>query len=158
MPFSSIHPLHIKKNICFNLLLRALRYCSTFQAYISEREKIRMALLLNRYPGKFIKQKFDRVFSKSNIVEALCSDNYETQRRKVLTSDTHENIPVDHSRKMFVHFTYCSNMRTFPRKFHTLWQKYFQDSPIDDLTPILGIRNVGNLQRRLVRTRPKITF
>jgi len=44
-------------------------------------------------------------------------------------------------------------MRMFPVKFHLLWQKYFLDSPINDIVPVLGTRNVDNLQRRLVHTR-----
>ncbi|CAF1074706.1 unnamed protein product [Rotaria sordida] len=47
LPFNSIHPMHMKKNIPFTILLRAIRYCSIFQAYLDEREKLRMALLLN---------------------------------------------------------------------------------------------------------------
>jgi hypothetical protein len=54
---------------------------------------------------------------------------------------------------MFVHFTYCTNMQTFPMKFHTLWHKYFEESPINEITPILGTRNVDNLQKRLTSTR-----
>jgi hypothetical protein len=41
-----------KKNIHFSMLLRAIRCCSTFKAYLYEREKLRMVLLLNKYPGK----------------------------------------------------------------------------------------------------------
>ena len=44
-------------------------------------------------------------------------------------------------------------MKTFPRNFHTLWNKYFEQSPINEVTPILGTRNVKNLPRQLVRTR-----
>lgn len=155
LPFHSIHPLHMKKNIPYALLLRALRYCSIFGTYISEREKIRMALLLNKYPDKFIEQQFRRIFNKLGTTEALCSENYDTFRQKAIQMEAQEDIPIDHRKTMFVHFTYCSNMRTFPVKFHALWQKYFQDSPINGLTPILGTRNVDNLQRRLIRTRPK---
>lgn len=36
------------------MLLRAIRYYSTFRAYLDERAKLRMALLLNKYPSKFI--------------------------------------------------------------------------------------------------------
>ncbi|CAF1534992.1 unnamed protein product [Rotaria sp. Silwood1] len=50
LPFNSTHPLHKKKNIPFTMLLRVIRYCSTFQTYLDEREKLRMALLLNKYP------------------------------------------------------------------------------------------------------------
>lgn len=54
LPFNSIHPLYMKKNIPYTMLLRAIRYCSTFQSYIDEKEKLRMALLLNKYPNKVI--------------------------------------------------------------------------------------------------------
>ena len=64
-------------------------------------------------------------------------------------------LNVTRSRTMFVHFTYCSNMRSFPVKFHALWQKYFMDSPINDIVPILRTRNVDNLQQRLVHTRDR---
>ncbi|CAF1500710.1 unnamed protein product [Rotaria sp. Silwood1] len=43
LPFNSIHPLHMKKNIIFTMLFRAIRYCSSFQTYLNEREKLRMA-------------------------------------------------------------------------------------------------------------------
>lgn len=32
LPFSSIHPLHMRKNIPYTMILHALRYCSTFKA------------------------------------------------------------------------------------------------------------------------------
>ncbi|CAF1466878.1 unnamed protein product [Rotaria magnacalcarata] len=35
LPFNSIHPLHMKKNIPFAMLLRGIRYCSTFQTYLN---------------------------------------------------------------------------------------------------------------------------
>ena len=44
-------------------------------------------------------------------------------------------------------------MRTFPHKFHELWDKYFGESPINEIIPILGTRNADNLQQRLVHTR-----
>ena len=44
-------------------------------------------------------------------------------------------------------------MTTFPRKFHELWNKYFELSPINEVTPILGTRNAKNLQQRLVYNR-----
>ena len=30
LPFNSIHPMHMKKNIPYAMLLRAIRYCSSF--------------------------------------------------------------------------------------------------------------------------------
>ncbi|CAF3561615.1 unnamed protein product, partial [Rotaria sp. Silwood2] len=44
-------------------------------------------------------------------------------------------------------------MRIFPAKFHALWNKYFGESPINDIIPSLGTRKDNNFQRRLVDTR-----
>ncbi|CAF1345140.1 unnamed protein product [Rotaria sordida] len=152
LPFNSIHPLHMKKNIIFTMLLRALRYCSTFQEYLNEREKLRMALLLNKYPNKFIDEQFNNVLQKLNI-QALTCFNYVNYRQEVIDSPIKEVVPVDYGKTIFIHFTYCSSMKTFPRKFHTLWNKYFGESPINDVLPILGTRNVKNLQRQLTYTK-----
>ncbi|CAF5111309.1 unnamed protein product [Rotaria sp. Silwood1] len=153
LPFNSIHPLHMKKNIIFTMLLRAIRYCSTFQAYLDERENLRMALMVNKYPNKFIHEQFDHVLLKLNIDQPLTCNNYCNFRQRIIDSPVKEKIPVDYGKTMFVHFTYCSSMKTFPSKFHALWNKYFGESPINEVIPVLGTRNVKNLQRRLMHTR-----
>jgi len=153
LPFNSVHPLHMKKNIPFAMILRAMRYCSTLQGYLAERGKLRTALLLNKYPNKLIDQQFNRLLQRFDINEILTINNYNTYRQKVINSPIQIRPPTDHGITMFVHFTYCSNMRTFPRKFHELWRKYFNESPINDIIPVLGTKNVHNLQRRLVHTR-----
>ncbi|CAF4234400.1 unnamed protein product, partial [Rotaria sp. Silwood2] len=114
LPFNSIHPLHMKKNILFTMLLRAIRYCSTVQAYLDEREKLRMALLLNKYPNKFIEEQFNNIFKKLNIEQLLTYNNYAQYRQKITDSQIKEKVPIDYGKTVFVHFTYCSNMRTFP--------------------------------------------
>ncbi|CAF0808658.1 unnamed protein product [Adineta steineri] len=86
------------------MLLRSIRCCSTFQAYLQERDHLRMALLLNQYLIKFIDQQFNCVLEKFNILQPFTSTNY--------------------GQSMFVHFTYCSSMKSFPEKFHQLWNKY----------------------------------
>ncbi|CAF4749665.1 unnamed protein product, partial [Rotaria sp. Silwood2] len=73
LPFNSVHPMHMKKNIPFAMFLRAIRYCSTFEAYLNECEKLRMALLLNKYPGGFIEKQFSRVLRQNNINQVLTS-------------------------------------------------------------------------------------
>ena len=110
LPFNRIYPLHIKKNIPFVMLLRAIRYCSSFQAYLDERAKLRMTLLLNKYPGESISQQLNRVLSKFNIKQTLTSGNYDIIRQTIINSPTQEKALVDYSRTIFVHFTYCSNM------------------------------------------------
>ena len=153
LPFNSIHPMHIKKNIPFSMLLRAIRYCSTFQAYLEQRGKLKMTLLLNRYPGPFIDQQFNRMLQKFNLAQPLTEFNYDILRQQVINIPYKEKIPVDYNTNMFVHFTYCSNMRTFPKKIPYTVEQYFRESPINDIIPVLGTRNVDNLQRRLIHTR-----
>jgi hypothetical protein len=153
LPFNSIHPMHMKRNIPFAMLLRAFRYCSTFQNYLNERESLRMALLLNRYPNKFIQRQFDHLFSKFEILEAISSDNYSRIRDQVMSVVPKEKNLIDYDAQMFVHFTYCSEMQFFPQQFHALWLKYFDASPIAGVTPVLGTRNVDNLQKQLVHTK-----
>ncbi|CAF4392178.1 unnamed protein product [Rotaria sp. Silwood2] len=153
LPFNSIHPLHMKQNIPFAMLLRAIRYCSTFQSYINEREKLRMILLLNKYPNKIIEKQFKNVFLKYNIDQPLNFHNYNAYRQKIIDSSKKEKIPINYEKIIFIHFTYCLNMKTFPAKFHNLWDKYFGESPINEVFPILGTRNVDNIQRRLINTK-----
>ncbi|CAF1570822.1 unnamed protein product [Rotaria magnacalcarata] len=154
LPFNSIHPLHMKKNIPFAMFLRAIRYCSTFKAFLDEREDLRMAPLLNKYPGNFIDNQFNRVLKKCNITQSLTSNNYNTIRKNIIYNIIkEEKIPTDHYRTMFIHFTYCLNIRTLPTKFHTLCNKYFSESPINEIIPIIGTLNVQNLQKQLVKNK-----
>ncbi|CAF3724587.1 unnamed protein product [Rotaria sordida] len=53
LPFNSVHPMYMKKNIPFAMLIRTIKYCSLFEAYLNEREKLRITLLLNKYPEIF---------------------------------------------------------------------------------------------------------
>ena len=143
----------MKKNIPFAMLLRAIRYCSTFEEFQKEQNQLRMTLLLNQYPSQFIDQQFNHVFYKYNIKQQMNIIHYHNIRQQIINSPLQVKEPIDYGHKMFIHFTYCSNMRNFPQKFHNLWLKYFSESPINDITPILGTRNSNNLQQRLVHTR-----
>ena len=66
LPFNSIHPLHMKMNIPFAMLFREIRYCSIFDGYLNEREKLRMALLLNKCPNKLTNQQFNKVLREGS--------------------------------------------------------------------------------------------
>ncbi|CAF4930855.1 unnamed protein product, partial [Rotaria socialis] len=138
LPFNSIHPLHMKKNIPFSMLLRAIRYCSAFQTFLNEREKLRMALLLNKYPNKIIDEQFNNMLLKFNVNGPLNFNNYGRYRQIVINSPVKEKSSINYDKSIFAHFTYCSSMKTFPVKFHSLWDKYFDKSPINEVIPILG--------------------
>ncbi|CAF1311984.1 unnamed protein product [Rotaria magnacalcarata] len=118
-----------------------------------------MALLLNKYPGNFIDNQFNRVLKKCNITQSLNSNNYNTIRKNIIYNIIEEEkLPTDHYRTMFIHFTYCLNIRTLPTKFHTVWNKYFSESPINEIVPVIGTRNVQNLQKQLVKNKQSNIF
>ncbi|CAF1647172.1 unnamed protein product [Didymodactylos carnosus] len=135
------------------MLLRAIRYCSTFEAYLHERESLRVALLLNKYPENLTSNQFNHVLLKFNIDQPLSANSYTALREKLIQFSIQDITPTDHRKTIFVHFAYSTSMRTFPVKFHTLWRKYFELSPINEIVPVLGTRNIDNLQRRLIYTR-----
>jgi len=112
-----------------------------------------MALLLNKYPEDLISKQFQLVLQKFTITEQITVQNYEKIRSTIISTPRQEETGVDYENNLFAHFTFCSNMRTFPIRFHALWKKYFSTSPIGNINPILGTRNVNNLHRRLIHTR-----
>ncbi|CAF1405565.1 unnamed protein product [Adineta ricciae] len=120
LPFNSIHPLHMKKNIPFAMLLRAIRYCSTFKEYKKERDQMKMALLLKQYPSQLIDQQLNHVFYEYDIKLQMNIIHYHNIRQKIINSPLQVKEPIDYGHKMFIHFTYCSNIRNFPKKFHNL--------------------------------------
>ena len=91
LPFNSVHPIHMKKNIPFTMLLRAIRYCSTYLTYLDENEILRMALLLNHYPIKFIDQQFNYLLQKFNINQAITQNNYQVLRQQIINAPYKEN-------------------------------------------------------------------
>ncbi|CAF4776829.1 unnamed protein product, partial [Rotaria sp. Silwood2] len=101
------------------------------------------------YPNKFVDEQFTYILEKLNVEQLLTLNNYAQHRQKIIDSPIKEKVPIDYGKTVFVHFTYCSNMRIFPAKFHALWNKYFGESPINDIIPTLGTRNDNNFQRRL---------
>ena len=127
------------------MFLRAIRYCSTFDSFITEREKIRMALLLNKYPNKIIDQQFRLLLKKYTNTHETTENNYRNIRKIIIESPEPIKGQVDYASTLFVHFTYCVSMRRFPEQFHSLWTKYFENSPLSDIRPILGTRNTNNL-------------
>ncbi|CAF1551815.1 unnamed protein product [Rotaria sp. Silwood1] len=90
LPFNSIHSIHMKMNIPYAMLIRAIKYCSTFETYLNEREKLRMTLLLNKYPGEFIEKQFSRVFQIHILMRPLSTSNYKTLREKLIDLDKKE--------------------------------------------------------------------
>ena len=112
-----------------------------------------MILLLNKYPNKIIEEQFNNLFLKYNVYQPLDFRTHGRIREQIINASKKEKMPINYDKIIFIHFTYCFSMKTFPKKFHKLWDQYFGQSPINEITPILGTRNADNIQRRLVNTK-----
>lgn len=143
LPFKSVHVNHIKKNIPFVALTRALRYCSSYDAFEREEAHICMSLLFNKYPMHFILKQFERVFKtfqRKNITEK----DFLYMRRTFLndidglTKKSEMNFDV----VILCHFFFCKGMHDFPTQFHQLWDNCFSDTAISNMKPIIGTKRL----------------
>ena len=155
LPFSSTHVKHIKKNIPFQALIRAIRYCSSYDTFKHEESHVCMSLLLNRYPINFILKQFERVpltFRYARITKY----NYANVRNAFLaTVDSNFNkAKIDFKINIFCHFTFCKGMQSFSTRFHEIWDECFADTTICNIKPIVGSKRLNNLQDYLVKKKP----
>jgi len=88
------------------MLLRAIRHCSTLDSFIREREKIRIALLLNKHPNKLIDQQFQALLQKYAKTHEMTGKSYDTIRKTILVSSEPIKDRVDYAATLFVHFVY----------------------------------------------------
>jgi hypothetical protein len=121
LPFTSIHVRHIKKNIPFAALVRAIRYCSSYGIFKREEAHICMSLLLNKYPLDFILKQFERVIQTFQCT-APAQKNFLSIRKIFL--DTPDNkakkAVIDFKINIMCHFSYCKGMHDFSTRFYTL--------------------------------------
>jgi len=155
LPFTSIHMKHIKKNIPFEALVRAIRYCSRYGAYKREEAHICMSLLLNRYPLDFILKQFERV-PRTFQCAGLTQKNFLNIRKIFLDAadNNAKKAKIDYEINIMCHFSYCKGMHVFSSHFHKLWNDCFSDTAICNMKPVVGSRRLDNLQDYLVRKKP----
>jgi hypothetical protein len=162
LPFSSIHAEHIKKNISFGALIRAIRYSSNYNAFKQEEAHICMSLLLNKYPIKFIRQQFERV-PQTFQCAVPTGKNYSIIR-KIFLDAANNNVKndknvrkakIDFEVNILCHFSYCKGMHDFSTRFHKLWNDCFSDTAIYNMKPTGGSKRLNNLKDYLIRKKPE---
>ncbi|CAF3467602.1 unnamed protein product [Rotaria socialis] len=88
VPFISDHPRHVFSNIIQAALLRAVRYSTTLDIFEKERRAIRLMLLYNGYPSRYIDTHFRKFFgrsmSKSSMIPFIGNDNQFLLMRNTL--------------------------------------------------------------------------
>lgn len=159
LPFNSAHPPHIMKNIPFSGLLRAVRICSHRDDLRDEIEKIRVTLLLNRYPSKFIDNHFKRFFETltgEKDSQLLLSDKHSEYRERVLDIQWNkkEKQKINFDKDILLHFTYTPSLAQFGAKFHQVWQEIFEETPLSNIPVIFAYRLADNLKNILVHKKP----
>jgi hypothetical protein len=155
LPFTSIHAQHIKKNIPYGALVRAIRYSSSYEAFKREETHICMSLLLNKYPINFIFEQFDRIFQTFQCA-APPQKNYSKIRKVFLdaTNGNRKKAKIDFEVNILCHFSYSKGMHDFPTRFHQLWKDCFGETAISNMKPIVGSKRLYNLQDYLVKKKP----
>ena len=160
LPFNSAHPPHVMKNIPFSALLRATRVCSHSQDLNEEIEKVRITLLLNKYPPNFIDRHFSRFFETltgQKNAKLLLSEKHSEYRNQVLDPQWNrkkEKRNIDFNKDILLHFTYTPSLASFGARFHQIWQEIFEDTPLSDISVVFAHRLTDNLKSILVHKKP----
>ncbi|CAF3419943.1 unnamed protein product [Rotaria sp. Silwood2] len=100
VPFKSDHPRHIFQNIIQYALLRTLRYSSTLPEFNHERRTIKLMLIYNGYPIRYIYRHFNKFFNIYNITSTSIlpmihdKNEYLLLRHQLLALPT----PSEHAR------------------------------------------------------------
>ncbi|CAF2717694.1 unnamed protein product [Rotaria sp. Silwood2] len=180
LPYMSDHPRYIHCNTIHTALLRGIRVCSDIETFDQERLNIEIALLLNGYPPKFIKQNFKKFFTTynaSSILQDLNSETYKTLHHRLLNESTadvkqqqqqeqqheednnHQNLErkLPKPKKIIIHYQYESGpLKLFNIQFRKLWKKHFfyEMSPLTKVRLIIGTRTNKTLEHLLVDKKP----
>ncbi|CAF4750370.1 unnamed protein product [Rotaria socialis] len=94
VPFKSDHPRHIFENIITTSLLRAIRYFSTLQAFNHEIRALKLMLLYNSFPSRYIRHYLKKFFQQLSatsisILPMIHDENeYVLLRTKLLSKPT----------------------------------------------------------------------
>jgi hypothetical protein len=147
------------KNIPFAALLRATRICSHREDLVSEIEKIRITLLLNKYPSSFIDRQFRRYYeavTQHTDAKLLVGEQHDNYRNKVLDIEWNKvgKQKVSLDKNIIVHFTYTPSLARFGARFHQIWQEIFEETPLNDIPVVFAHRLTDNLKSILVHKKP----
>jgi len=159
LPFHSSHPPHITRNIPYAAVLRATRICSDPKDLQAEIDKIRVMLLLNKYPPAFIDKHTGRFFQDltgENTSATLLGNNHSAYRTLVMDEkwNKKEKRKVDFNTDIFLHFSYTPSLAHFGSHFHQIWQEIFEGTPLDDIPVIYANRLTDSLKHLFVKKRP----
>ena len=159
LPFHSSHPRHVTRNIPYAAAVRATRICSHPEDLRCELDKIRIMLLLNKYPPRFINKHIGRFLQDltgKQTPDMLFGKDHLKFRELVLDLgwNKKEKRKIEFDKDILLHFSYCPSLANFGAHFHQLWQEIFEGTPLDDIPVIYANRLTESLRHLLVKKRP----
>ncbi|CAF4832716.1 unnamed protein product, partial [Rotaria sp. Silwood2] len=178
LPYTSDHPHHIHRNIPYEALLRAARICSNVDDFNSERIRIDMSLLLNKYPPNFILKHFNRFFRLNNampVLNQLDENVYHHLHHTLLHQPTRRekklNImkqnPIEkpwvlqpkiwNNELMYPRYLFDTNLTTnFPKQFYKWWKTYyaFPASPLQTIKVTMVTNTNRTLESFFIKKKP----
>ena len=159
LPFHSSHPPYITRNIPYAAVLRATRMCFHPEDLQHEFDKIRIMLLLNKYPPKFIDRRIERFLQDltgTKTTKTLLGKEHSKFRELILDIawNKKEKKKIVFSRDILLHFTYTLSLARFGSWFHQIWQEIFEGKPLDDIPVTYAHRLTDSLKHLLVREKP----
>ncbi|CAF4441756.1 unnamed protein product [Rotaria socialis] len=101
VPFISDHPPHVFSNIIHAALLRAVRYSSTSEIFQNERRAIRLMLLYNGYPSRYIDTHIRKFFvnsiSQTSMIPFLDNESHSfIMRNSLLAQPSVKEREINH--------------------------------------------------------------
>ena len=147
------------RNIPYTAALRATRICSHANDLRDELDRIRVMLLLNKYPPRFIDQQMQRFYDDltgKKSSDILLGNDHRTYRDKVLDEQWNkkEKRKIDFRNDILCHFSYTPALARFGTNFHQIWNEVFDGTPLDSTHIIYANRLTDSLKQMLVKKRP----
>ena len=174
LPYTSDHPVHIRRNIPFAALLRAVRICSHVEDFNHELIRTDMSLLLNKYPPDFLRKQFNQ-FLEINDVMLVLNQLHEillqqpTRREKQLAKMIQYRIrtpivlepKIWDTQVLYSRYTFDTSVSTrFSDQFHEWWQTHyaFKESPLENLNVKLVANTNRTLEQYFIHKKPSAAF
>ncbi|CAF4556945.1 unnamed protein product [Rotaria sp. Silwood2] len=159
LPYHSVHPKHIMRNIPYGAALRAARICSHPNDLREELDRIKITLMLNKYSATFVDEQMQRFYkdlTRTESIDRLIGENHATYRNEILNEQWNkkEKRGIDFRNDITCHFSCTPTLARFGTTFHKIWKEIFQETPLDSTRIIYANRLTSNLKQLLVKKRP----
>ena len=155
LPFHSSQSPHITRNMPYAAALRVTRICSHPEDLRRELDIVRITLLLNKYPPRFIDKHIGHfcqdLTGEKTSERLLDKDHWKfTELTLNVAWNKKEKRRIDFNTDILLHFTHTPSLAHFGSHFHQIWQEIFEGTPLDDIQVMYANRLTDTLKYLLV--------